>query len=439
MAESKIKVLPLENNNSFVTDISTGFWIVKKKSESLISENPEKIFSEIYGKVPPKPLSYDPSLKEIIISVTDSCNLNCLYCARSYSRPLNRSMDKETLMKVLQRAIDFSKSQDRKIYIQFHGGEPTLRTSTIREALESFPKDELATHLNLRIQTNATLINESFISLVSNFNIQTGISIDGPPEVNDRARIFANGKGTSELILKNLQKVRSGAPNVKITSLSVLSRTNIDDAKHLYNYIESLGISDITLIPSFVEGSAETIGKDIMPEPEEFVKPSIEIFDSWTESLKNGRMTRNSLDYTYLWNLASADAYIPQGPTNCGAGVFSIFVETDGNVYPCSSAAFHELRMGNISYDSLDEIMNSDVASTFRSRTTPNVEECDECALQHICRGGCPASALRSTGSMFKKDPYCVYWYPFISHVVNKVAEDPTLIKLAPSVGIVKK
>ena len=58
------------------------------------------------------------------------------------------------------------------------------------------------------------------------------------------------------------------------------------------------------------------------------------------------------------------------------------------------------------------------------------------CALQTLCNGGCPANALRSTGSLFKKDPYCGYWCPVIHHILSSVAKNPKIIGLAPNEGV---
>lgn len=41
------------------------------------------------------------------------------------------------------------------------------------------------------------------------YKISVGVSIDGPPIINDKRRVDKDGNGTSERILKTLQRLKS--------------------------------------------------------------------------------------------------------------------------------------------------------------------------------------------------------------------------------------
>jgi uncharacterized protein len=432
----EIKVVELEDNYFYFVNINTKKWVIKHGN--LSSKEDEESIIRLLSKYQRESNSdYDKQndgLREIIISLTDNCNLSCKYCARSYVRSLKRNMTEKSLISILRKAIEYSKMHKRKIYIQFHGGEPSLRMDTIGRALGQIPIDNINDHLILRIQTNGTMVDDSFIDIIKKYNIRVSFSLDGPKEINDIVRVRADNSGTFSSILSGIERVRRDAPNNKLTVIGVLSRANIGVADHLYTYLEELGFSQISLIPAFIEGNA--IGGNIVPASSEFVKPSIEIYDTWVKSLEFGNHTRSSLDLLYLWNLVASNTGRSFTTTNCGAGTFSVFVETNGKVYPCSSFALHDYEMGDVNTKSFDEIMSGKVASLFLERTVEKVEGCNDCALQTLCNGGCPASALRSTGSLFKKDPYCDYWYPVIHHILSSIAKNPKIIELAPIEGV---
>ena len=58
------------------------------------------------------------------------------------------------------------------------------------------------------IVTNGTMIGEDFIQLVNRYQMQVTVSFDGVPLVNDMMRVYENGLGTSEVILKNIRKLK---------------------------------------------------------------------------------------------------------------------------------------------------------------------------------------------------------------------------------------
>ena len=80
--------------------------------------------------------------KQIVFEATDSCNLNCTYCALG---DLYEGYDERTSKKINTRyAINFlkyiferkPKSKNNQMYISFYGGEATLNMNFIKQIVE---------------------------------------------------------------------------------------------------------------------------------------------------------------------------------------------------------------------------------------------------------------------------------------------------------------
>jgi uncharacterized protein len=61
--------------------------------------------------------------------------------------------------------------------------------------------------------TNGTLLTTEIIRFLQDHNISLIISLDGPKEINDKNRVFANGLGTFETVMKQIELVKKIAPD----------------------------------------------------------------------------------------------------------------------------------------------------------------------------------------------------------------------------------
>src|SRR5471030_323894 len=113
---------------------------------------------------------------EIILKVSERCNINCTYCyvfnlgndISINSKPIISHDIIKDLTRFLERA---SHEYDiETIQIDFHGGEPLMMG---KEKFDSACRDFLSgnykkSRLQLACQTNAMLIDEEWIDIFSN-------------------------------------------------------------------------------------------------------------------------------------------------------------------------------------------------------------------------------------------------------------------------------
>ena len=144
---------------------------------------------------------------QLIINITEDCNLRCkyYYLSEVYEFTRNRTSQKMTL-ETGKRAINmFLKKLDeisefnpgKKGIITFYGGEPLLEYLNIKELIE-YAKKTTTVPLTFNLTTNGTLLNEEIIDFIVENNIYVAVSLDGSMFNHDRNRVYSNNKGSYE-------------------------------------------------------------------------------------------------------------------------------------------------------------------------------------------------------------------------------------------------
>ncbi len=114
--------------------------------------------------------------------------------------------------------------------VQFiwHGGETTTVGIDFYERAMFLQARYLRSGCAVRndIQTNGTLIDKNWASFFADNGFGVGISIDGPPELHDRHRRFANGKGSFTSVMNGINQLRSFG--IKPSVLMVIDKDTLE-------------------------------------------------------------------------------------------------------------------------------------------------------------------------------------------------------------------
>lgn len=187
-----------------------------------------------------------PKAIEAVVKVTERCNINCSYCYvfnkgdESYAThpPYMPQNVVEGLARFLAEGAQATRAE--VVIVDFHGGEPLMmkrrRFDTMCETLRA----AISSHVQLQfvIQTNAMLVDDEWIGIFDKHQIQVGVSIDGPPAVNDRHRVDHEGRGSSERVLIGLSKLQQARDEGLIPGLGILAVADADlDGAEIYQYI----------------------------------------------------------------------------------------------------------------------------------------------------------------------------------------------------------
>lgn len=190
-----------------------------------------------------KELILRSGLQQLILEITQKCNLRCKYCVYSESYPGVRGynpkdMSEDTALK----AIDFyfSLLKEGRAYnpyrepsIAFYGGEPLLNFELIKTCITHVIENYKDFNPYFVMTINSTLLSEEIVTFMSQYNCEIVLSIDGPRAEHDRNRVFPGGKGSFDLIMENVKAL--GGSNLKVYCQSVYDfKTDIDKVHEFF-------------------------------------------------------------------------------------------------------------------------------------------------------------------------------------------------------------
>lgn len=126
--------------------------------------------------------------RQVMLTVTRHCNLNCRYCYESYKGG-GRRMSVETAKRVLEKEFERAARDGitEAMDISFMGGEPLEEFGMIREVSEWLWGREWPLPYELSLPTNGTLLSDEMkIWFTSNkHRFSVGLSFDGLSGVNE--------------------------------------------------------------------------------------------------------------------------------------------------------------------------------------------------------------------------------------------------------------
>ena len=90
------------------------------------------------------------------------------------------------------------------------------------------------------IQTNGTLITNELLELIRETqDFQIGLSLDGPEEIHNKTRIYENGRGSFDDVMRGLNLISREKKNRRAGVICVVSKQNINSHKELYNFFKN--------------------------------------------------------------------------------------------------------------------------------------------------------------------------------------------------------
>jgi len=155
-------------------------------------------------------------LKQLILQVTQQCNLRCSYCAYSGSYDSQRTHSNQRMqLETAKKAIDFFLGRNNEladVIIGFYGGEPLLEFDLIRHCVEYAKGQVEGKRLRFNMTTNGTLLSGDIAEYLVKNGFGLSISLDGSKDEHDANRKFANGEGSFDTIMKNVRELRDRYP-----------------------------------------------------------------------------------------------------------------------------------------------------------------------------------------------------------------------------------
>lgn len=339
-------------------------------------------------------------LNRLVIHVSNSCNLRCIYCYANGG--VYHSEEANLSERMLQQIIKkFYEEFDKILMIQFFGGEPLVNLPLIRSACEKIRKidEERGYVTKFGLVTNGTLINDDFIKMAKEYEISVTISYDGDIAINNMLRKFPNGKGTSDIIIKNakiLKQETNLLQTIEVTYTKQHYQNNVtimDIIKHIRKEIPE---TPIHLIPA----GGDKFCTYTLPHYGMF-KESVD--DIFRENENNLYEYNYSLVERLINALTNKEVY---SSVICDAGIGTLSVNVKGDVYPCFMFTDNDdMILGNIEDDNLFHsktyICKIEKIKEFSIKEKNS--KCKDCFIKKMCNG-CLGLNMMHSGNPFVLD-----------------------------------
>ena len=326
--------------------------------------------------------------------VGPACNLSCGYCYY---------LDKKELLAVSGRGIMTDKllelylkqhieaSDDNLISFSWHGGEPLLAGIEFYEKvikIQQRLKPDGKVIIN-GIQTNGTLLDDSWCRFLSENAFSVGISIDGPASLHNRNRRTKDGHDTFHKAIEGLTLIQMYGLNPEI--LCVVSSVNEKYPLEVYRFFRKLGAEYLTFLP-LVEPNKNTpsgiSGNSV--NSLQFGLFLSEIFDEWLEN-DIGKIKVQIFEET-------ARVAFSQEHTLC---IFKLecgrvpVVEHNGDFFSCDHYVTKEFRLGNIEENKVSYFLKGEKQKEFgRAKLSSLPAYCIDCSVRSMCNGECPKNRI---------------------------------------------
>lgn len=348
-----------------------------------------------------------------LIKPTNNCNLRCRYCFIDNDIKSEKTvMSLDNAKYIIDQIVSFVENEKHeRCKLLWHGGEPLLWGVDNYEAIFSYIEH---THNHIQweysIQTNLTLINESYLTVFKKNNVGIGASMDGYKELHNKNRVFLNGKGSYDKLVEKILLARKNGVDIGV--IVVVNSTNVKHLIEIYDFFKKNKIG-FQLNPLMSIGEASK--NNLFVSMEEYEKALIELFDYWI----------NDSDAAPIGNFIEIASSLKTGITsscifsqNCQQSL--TVIEPNGDILPCDRfCGNNKYVYGNIFISNLDDIMKLKEHEFKKRSYIIRNETCKECRFVSICNGGCPAD---NNIDLKEKSSFCEVYRNVFMHINNVVS-----------------
>jgi radical SAM protein with 4Fe4S-binding SPASM domain len=175
----------------------------------------------------------------------------------------------------------------------------------------------------------------------------------------------------------------AGLKNALATKLYVMTnttmlRTNVHTIPDTLDFLADIGVPTIGLNALIYSGQGLTVGTGLH---ESELQPILDIATQKTAARGQKLIWYTPTQYCEFDPTANN-----LGVKGCTAALYSMCIESNGDVLPCQS---YYQSLGNMLTDSWDSIWNHKLSVQLRERQNlPS--KCETCSLAAECGGGCP-------------------------------------------------
>ncbi|MDY4251245.1 radical SAM protein [Clostridium sp.] len=367
------------NNKYIIYDREDNEISISDTYPQISKEQPRTLLES--KQIPPK--NKCSSIRITYVS-SPNCNMACKYCYEKDNLTtfnLSNITSEEHMNIYLKNKKRFPNSD---ISICFFGGEPFLASKEILKflnELELYCKNNNHKFPNISAITNGTVYNEQIQEMLTKYFNSLTISMDGTKCIHNTNRVYKNGKGTFDDIVKNINNIN------KYRKYPLAIEITVTDA-YFDNYNENTVPDIFELFKELKADQVEFIYEHSVEPYDNFKINNIDrlakdIVNQWFTELIEFKKTLYIASIENFLSLILGDKKVEN--FTCAAGEKDFAYDSFGNVYACQTlVGKNEHILGSYKDRHLNIDKNN---SKFLSMNT--CKHCFNCECRYACGGFC--------------------------------------------------
>ena len=340
------------------------------------------------------------------------CNLDCTYCFYLETEKLfgvheRFAMPDRVLEEFIRQTIENEAGPE--VRFAWQGGEPTLLgVGYFQKVVDFQAKYAQGKVIQNAMQTNGTLLDDSWGEFLQKYSFLVGVSIDGPRGLHDLYRVDKKQQPTFDRVMAGIDVLKNH--RVEFNTLTVVNRANSRQPGEVYRFLKEIGSTYLQFIP-LVERLADgaALARPPLPGSDEvdgfapvtewsvgaadYGSFLIRIFEDWVRN-DVGKIFVQTFDVA-LGNWMGLGSSLCIFAEKCGSAVA---LEHNGDLFSCDHYVYPNYHLGNLLNQSLAEMVNSPAQHAFGSQKSDSLPDyCRRCDVRFACNGECPKNRFFKT------------------------------------------
>ncbi|MFC7549563.1 FxsB family cyclophane-forming radical SAM/SPASM peptide maturase [Plantactinospora sp. GCM10030261] len=376
------------------------------------------------------------ALRQILLKVHGRCNLACDYCyvyehADQGWRRRTGVMSRAVVDRAADRIAAHVEERDISgVRIVLHGGEPLLAgASFIDYGADRIRRSVRAsTRVAIGVQTNGTLLDETFLDVFHQHDITVGVSVDGDPAANDRHRRYTDGRSSYRRVARGIALLNQQRHRSRFAGL-LCTIDLANDPVATYESLLAFAPPRLDLLLPHGNWQAPPPGRLPGSPATPYADWLIAVFDRWYDAPRRETDIRLfSSAISLLLGGPGGSEVIGPDPTDL------VVVETDGTIEQhdaLKTTVDGGAATGLSVFDnSFDDVLAHPGWRTGRGGTGLG-STCRACPIVRVCGGGLRAHRFDPRHGFDRPSVYCPDLLTLITHIRRRLAGDLDALRSA--------
>jgi len=347
-------------------------------------------------------------LSTMVLNVTNQCNLSCTYCYEYGEDKIvqteNGKQPKMMTEQTARESVDFLLRESGKdAHMTFFGGETLLNFRVLKTTVAYATEQAaaLGKTIDFSMTTNATLLSPEVIDFLAEHKFGVTISMDGPPDLQNKFRVFHNGTGSYDVMAPKAKALIAKHRSRPIGARVTLTKDTLD-VRRIYNHLtEEIGFWEVGFAPvtasperphAFGDEGFEQVLAEFRALAQDYLAAALE---GRHHGFSNVRETLGEI------HKGASKAW------PCGAGFGLLGVSTGGDVGLCHRFAGSDDHKFGTVRDGIDRAKQHDF---LESHHVSNKTDCQTCWARPLCAGGCYHEAHTRFGTTNQPNLHYCDW-----------------------------